>query len=177
MIPYAYLDTAKNPNATIGCGINIEQTPNVNLYHVQTKKPLNGDELSQEISNLKTAYKNNGKPIIYEDKSNIRIAPEENERIMKHKYEDAYHYVVSQYPDFPKYDQGQQRALMDMAYALGTPRFSKYKKMREAILNNDWEKAAKESWRHGSGIDRNRKTAVGLYPMIDQEELKKRHGK
>ncbi|MBO4294179.1 MAG: hypothetical protein J5896_01890 [Alphaproteobacteria bacterium] len=177
MIPYAYLDTAKKPNTTIGCGINIEQTPNINLYHAQTKEPLSSNELSQEISNLKSAYKNNGKHTIYEDKSNIRIAPEENERIMKNKYEDAYHYVISQYPDFQKYDQEQQRALMDMAYALGIPRFSKYQKMREAILNNDWEKAAEESWRYGSDVDRNIKTAVGLYPMIDQAELKKRYEK
>lgn len=177
MIPYAYLDTAQKPNATIGCGINIEQTPNINLYHAQTKQPFNSEELSQEMSKLKKAHIPNKPHTFYEDKSNIRIAPEENDRIMKEKYKDAYAYVTSQYPDFKNYNKGQQKALMDMGYALGIPRFSKYKKMREAILNDDWEKAAEESWRYGSGIDRNVKAAVGLYPLIDKDKLKKRYRK
>ena len=82
-IPYAYLDTAQPPRATIGCGVNIEEAPNIKLYNHQTGKRLNDKEINAEINKLKKAHLYNAKPSFYENKSNIRVAPEENEHITK----------------------------------------------------------------------------------------------
>ena len=51
--PYAYFDSADKPNLTIGCGINIDQTPNIKLYHAKTGEILSDQQLKQEILNLK----------------------------------------------------------------------------------------------------------------------------
>ena len=67
-IPYAYLDTAQPPRATIGCGVNIEETPNIKLYNHQTGKRLNDKEINAEINKLKKAHLYNAKPSFYENK-------------------------------------------------------------------------------------------------------------
>ena len=175
-VPYAYLDTAATPNTTIGCGINIDQTPNIQLYHAQTGQPLSKEELDEEIKKLQSSE--HGKlHTYYEDKSNIRIAPQENDRIMKEKYVDGYNYVNGKYPDFPVYIEDRQKALMDMVYGLGTPRFSKYTDMRDAILQNDWKRAANEAWRCGVGLDRNKQTVDRMYPGLYTKEMSDEHCK
>ncbi len=173
MRPYAYLDTAKKPNTTIGCGINLDQTRGVKTYHAQTRKLLTPQEYAYEDARLKRSHHPDYLASYYEDKSNIRIAPEENDRIMREKYKDAYNVVIKQYPNFREYTEGQQKALMDMSYALGQSKFSKYKNMRAAIHNNNWEQAAKESWRNGSGIERNIDTMKNFYPKINTDAFTK----
>jgi len=173
-VPYAYLDTAEPTNTTIGCGINVDQTPDIQLYHAQTGEPFSKEELQEAIKKLKQEVP--GKlHTYYEDKSDIRIAPEENERIMKSKYVDGYNYVTSNYTGFPNYSADRQKALMNMVYGLGIPRFSKYKNMRDAILRNDWKSAADESWRCGVGLKRNQKTVNRMYPGLDTKEMSNEH--
>ncbi|MBQ8482521.1 MAG: hypothetical protein IJ532_08325 [Alphaproteobacteria bacterium] len=173
-IPYAYLDTANPTNTTIGCGINVDQTPDVQLYNARTGQPFSKEELQKAIQKLKQEAP--GKiHTYYEDKSDIRIAPSENERIMKNKYVDGYNYVTSKYTSFPNYSENRQKALMDMAYGLGVPRFSKYTNMQDAILHNDWQKAANEAWRCGVDLERNQKTVNQMYSGLDIDKMKKEH--
>ncbi|MBQ8869823.1 MAG: hypothetical protein IJ019_00420 [Alphaproteobacteria bacterium] len=174
-IPYAYLDTAKPPKTTIGCGINIEDIPNVQLYHAQTGNILSDEELQSEMEKLKESYLHNGKPSFYENKSNIRIAQEENDRIMKMLYTQGYNHMLSKYPDYHSYTQGRQKYLMDMIYNLGQPKFDKYVNMRDAILQNNWKQAANEAWRCGVDFGRNKRTLDNMYPGLNVYEISKEH--
>ena len=128
------------------------------------------------MEKLKASQKNN-KHTYYEDKSDIRIAPEENERIMKNKYVDGYNTVTDLYPDYDRYSEDRQKALMNMVYNLGNAGFTKYTHLRDAILHNDWKRAAGEAWRCGIGFDRNAKTMNRLYPGLDVDEMRLRHCK
>ena len=175
-IPYAYLDTAEPANTTIGCGINVDQTPDIQLYHAQTEKILSADELQKEIEKLKQLP--SGKlHTYYEDKSNIRIAPQENERIMKNKYVDGYNHVTSIYNDFADYNASRQKALMDMIYNLGQPKFDVYQNLKNAILKKDWKRAANEAWRCGVGFGRNKKIVDWIYPGLDVNKMAEEHCK
>lgn len=159
---YPYLDSAQQPNATIGCGININQTPNLQLSNINTGKPLTDSERSTELTNLYNQHLPNAKASYYQDKTNIGITPEENERIMQQKFQDAYHTIKDMYPQYDTFSDNQKKALYDMHYNLGTPKFKKYIKMQDAINNQDWDKAAQESIRKGVNAYRNNWTAQNL---------------
>ena len=47
--------------------------------------------------------------------------------------------------EYKKFSYDRFMALVDMMYNLGLPRFKEFKKMIQAIRDNDWEEAAKQA--------------------------------
>lgn len=84
------------------------------------------------------------------DANSFALSHELNKRIQRAK-QDAKRY----YPKFASLPRTVQYALIDMAFNLGLPRLLKYRKMKVALLQQDWQKAASESYRHGVQASRN----------------------
>ena len=161
---HAYLDSAENPNATFGCGINIDDTPGIQLQNRQTGEPFTADQQKNELAKLRASYRPNYRASYYADKSNIGISEAEHERQLQLKYGDAYENVKKKYPNFDNFTSGQQDALLDMNYNMGTPAFNEYVIMKGAANAGKWDEAAKESNRPGIGQIRNDWTAQNLDP-------------
>lgn len=161
---YPYLDSAQNPNVTIGCGINIDSTPDIQLQNRHTGIDLSKEEQHKQLNLLKSSYRPNHRASYYENKSDIGISDTEHERIIKEKYADAFKNVKNEYPKFNSYNPSQQDALLDMNYNLGSTEFNKYKLMKKAIIDDNWEEAAKQSYRYGVSDYRNNWTAQSLNP-------------
>jgi hypothetical protein len=64
--------------------------------------------------------------------------------------------LLKLFPGFGNYPLSAQIALWDMIYNLGPPKLrSEFPRMRQAILDGDWEAAARESERGGISDERN----------------------
>ena len=161
---YPYLDTATPPKATIGCGINITDTPNIQLQNRHTGVDFSKTEQQAQLNQLYANYRPNHKASFYRDKTDIGISPSEHEKILRQKYEDAYQNIKNNYQNFDNFTPEQQDALLDMNYNLGTPKFNQYKLMRNAVNTGKWNEAAKQSYRPGISQVRNDWTASSLDP-------------
>ncbi len=76
---------------------------------------------------------------------------------------------TGKYPGFKSYPAGVQKAITDMAFNLGVPKFIRqYISFRAAILNRDWKRAKAESGRRGLGR-RNVAVAAWFDPAIAAE--------
>ena len=96
---------------------------------------------------------------------------------MKNKYVDGYNHVTSIYNDFADYNASRQKALMDMIYNLGQPKFDVYQNLKNAFLQKDWKRAANEAWRCGVGFGRNKKIVDWIYPGLDVNKMAEEHCK
>ena len=59
-------------------------------------------------------------------------------------YKQSYNIAAKRFPNFNTFPDEIKHTVTDMIYNMGEPRFSKFKKMQHALLNNDYNEAAKE---------------------------------
>lgn len=100
----------------------------------------------------------NLKPGSYEKVSSLRLSPEEA----------AKHYVANLqasetelrriFPDYDSMPLSGKRALLDMHFNLGGPRFRKYTELIAAVKRGEWEEASRKCRRNGVPPERNDST-------------------
>ena len=172
---YAYLDyvdenealLGKKPKATIGCALNIDSIPGIQLMNRSTGQNFTEEEQRDELKKLRESYQHNHLASYYKDKSNIGISPQEHEKHLQKKFKEVYSLIKS-FPNFSTFNDEQIDGLFDMGYNLGS--FKKFPKMKAAIERGDWKEAAKESHRRGISEERNCFTANNFYPGYCKKE-------
>ena len=163
---YAYLDSADSPNATIGCGINITSTPEVQLQNRHTGADFSRAEQKNQLNRLYASYRPNHKASYYRDKSDIGISAAEHEKWLRKKYKNAYQDVVQSYPDFNNLTSTQQDVLLDMHYNMGPNRFKTYELLKDAVNKKRWEDAAYHTHRFGVSRAHNEWAARAFDPEL-----------
>lgn len=64
--------------------------------------------------------------------------------------------LLRQYPGFGNLPLSVQIALWDMIYNLGSSGLAEFRLLHQAILDGNWEEAARQSHRQGPSEERNR---------------------
>jgi len=64
------------------------------------------------------------------------------EMLLGEDIQRAYYGILDLFPYFYLYSENRQNALIDMSFNLGKTRFSKFKKMIQAVKDEDWDEAA-----------------------------------
>lgn len=91
----------------------------------------------------------------YKPYTHLHISESVIDDLKRQHVRDDFAGLIGLYPYFGNLPQSVQLALLDMLYNLGLPEFSGYRLMRQAILSEDWEKAARQSHRQGIQEERN----------------------
>ena len=91
----------------------------------------------------------------FEPFSQLYLPQSDIDRLVVEHMRGDFRALLRLYPGFGNYPLAAQIALWDMLYNLGPPRLAEYPSMRRAILEGDWELAARESARTGIGDERN----------------------
>jgi lysozyme len=77
--------------------------------------------------------------------TDMGISESEAQILLVHDMEQSMLTVDRIFPDFYGYSRNRKKALTDMMFNLGLTRFLKFRKMIDAILNNNWPLAAEEA--------------------------------
>jgi lysozyme len=117
--PKAYLDKVGNA-ITIGYGTNLDE-PTIQSY-------LKG--LGYNLKDLRSGKR--------------EITKEEGWRFLEDKMATAYNDAQNHFKNFSEQPLEVKYALTDLAYNMGLPKLSTFKKFTKAIENNDYKKAAAE---------------------------------
>ena len=77
----------------------------------------------------------------------VGLSPEEAEMLLQHDISSAHNSCISLFGlnVWTSINQDRKAALVNMMFNLGYPRFRKFKNMRKAILDDDWQTAADEA--------------------------------
>ena len=158
---YAYLDSANKPNVTIGCGLNVDANPKVKLINRHTGEELTNEQKQNEIANLRSKYIPNYKAEYYKDKSVLGINSDEHDKYLLDKYKNIEREIKT-LKNNENFTEEQMNALYDIGFNVGS--LNRFPKMKKAINENNWYRAAKESHRKNISSERNCITANNLYP-------------
>lgn len=152
---------------TIGVGImfkNVNKLLNSGIRFMDrtTHKPATRDEILADWKMVSKQSK--GKSAgYYKDFTKLDADPSDLELRFNSLMNNARNDALKFYPELDKLPMDIQFALWDMSYNLGYHKLSKYKKLREALLREDFEEAAAHSKRHGVQTERNRTISKWIY--------------
>jgi lysozyme len=72
------------------------------------------------------------------------VAPERVQEVFEQDVETTYNECIRLYPDYDDLPEEVQLIIANMMFNLGRPRLSKFKKMKEAVDNREWQEAANQ---------------------------------
>lgn len=72
------------------------------------------------------------------------VSPERVQEVFEQDVETTYNECIRLYPDYDNLPEEVQLIIANMMFNLGRPRLSKFKKMKEAVDNMDWQEAANQ---------------------------------
>lgn len=77
--------------------------------------------------------------------SDVGISESEALILLTHDMQEAMLHINQIFPDFTMFSKERQKALTNMVFNLGKSGFLGFRKMIDAILDNDWDLAAIEA--------------------------------
>lgn len=169
MRPYPYLDSTNN--RTIGWGTNI-QSPRKRKT-VRWNNGVSDEDADREMRiNIDPLAGKNLQAKAFRKKSNLRISPEEADRLYNIDYQVAVDDARKEIPEFDNLHPFLQKPIVDMTYNLGATKFRDYVNFRRAIEEGRYADAAAESSRRNIQADRNNWTRDHL--LMFERFLKER---
>ena len=107
---------------TIGIGFNLED-PNANNVLAQA------------------GIKSKAKDII---SGKVKLSPQQLQRLFNHSLEIAFNDARKFLPNFDELPSEKKMVVVDMAYNMGYPVLSQFKRFQKALINKDYNEAKKE---------------------------------
>ncbi len=166
---HPYLDSTNN--RTIGWGTNI-QSPRKRKT-VRWNNGVSDEKADREMRiKIDPLAGQNLQAGTFKKKSDLRISPEEADRLYNIDYQVAVNDARKVIPGFDNLHPFLQKPIVDMAYNLGASKFRQYSNFRRAIEEGRYADAAAESSRRNIQVDRNNWTRDHL--LIFERFLKER---
>jgi GH24 family phage-related lysozyme (muramidase) len=91
----------------------------------------------------------------YEPFTTLYLTQVDLDKLVADHVRGDFEALLKQFPGFGNLPLTAQIALWDMIYNLGPTGLAEFTMMRQAILNSDWEEAARQSRRIGPSDERN----------------------
>lgn len=175
---WMYLDS--EGNVTVGSGIMLPDAASAKAVKFHNKKTFLAATLAEIESAWKKVHsgykaqkaakpKNKFASGHYKDVTDLRILQGTSDKLRDEFIKKDYLTLKHLYKNFDSFPENAKLALFDMIYNLGLGRkktpahrakgLLQYVLMNAAINKQDWETAAKQCWRHGIPIKRNKFTA------------------
>jgi GH24 family phage-related lysozyme (muramidase) len=156
MVPYMYLDTVGK--VTIGVGNMLPDAAaakKLAFTNKDTGKPATQKEIEDAFAAVSKMDK--GKLYThYKQKPSLELDEETIKTLALDRIKDEFEPGVKKiYPGYDNYPPSAKRALIDMAYNLGTAGLEKFKKLKESAELGEWEKASEQCSRKGIQETRN----------------------
>lgn len=114
----AYLDTEGHP--TVGVGFNLDRP--------DARRRI--EELGLNYDDVR--------------RGRVRLTNDQINRLRDADVDHAVRDARQLFPSFDRLTPARQRALTDMAFNLGRTRLAQFHRLRDAVANEDWERAARE---------------------------------
>lgn len=87
--------------------------------------------------------------------TSLYLSQDDIDRLVQDHVRGDFEAVLDLYPGFGNLPLSAQIALWDMVYNLGPAGLARFRNLRQAILDGDWEEAAEQSHRNGPSAARN----------------------
>lgn len=121
-----------------------------------TDVPATEDEIRAEYDLIAGMVEDVGRNADYFGKfTNLYLPQADVDRLVTDHMRGDFEVLLRQYPGFGNLPLSAQIALWDMIYNLGPSRLAQFRLLRQAILDGDWEEAARQSHRQGPSEERN----------------------
>lgn len=121
-----------------------------------TDVPASEDEIRAEYDLIAGMVEDVGRNADYFGKfTNLYLPQADVDRLVTDHMRGDFEALLRQYPGFGNLPLSAQIALWDMIYNLGPSRLAQFRLLRQAILDGDWEEAARQSHRQGPSEERN----------------------
>lgn len=153
---HMYLDERRN--VTVGVGRMLPTSSDaarLPFIRKDDRRRASRAEIEQEFVSIR---KMPGKPSDIELAAKLRLEDYDIDRMLNNDIERTLQELKRWETgrDFDALPEEAQQALLDMAFNLGTGKLkAQYKKLREAIAADDWQRAAEECGRRGPQPARN----------------------
>ena len=157
-VEHMYLDT--KGNVTVGKGKLLSSGADAAAlpFMLRGNETLaTEDEIRAEYEVIAAMQSDQGKVASYfEDFTTLTLSQLDIDKLVVEHMRGDLEALLRMFPEFGNYPLPAQIALWDMIYNLGPSRLRNlFPKMRQAILDADWEEAANESHRDGPSVERN----------------------
>lgn len=154
--PYFYLDGAGKVTIGIGCVIpNAEAACALSFFHYSSNLLASVDEIVKEYKYFSTMKSDMGL-LFYKRMATLYLLPMAIERLFEFRIHDILSQLNKSFPDFVMLPTNVAAVVLDMAFNLGvTGLLTKFPKFMDAIKDENYVIAAKESERKGISAARN----------------------
>lgn len=122
-----------------------------------TDVPASEDEIRAEYNLIAEMVEDVGRDADYFGQfTNLYLPQADVDRLVTDHMRGDFEALLQQYPGFGNLPLSVQIALWDMIYNLGSSGLAEFRLLRQAILDGNWEEAARQSHRQGPSEERNR---------------------
>ena len=156
-VDHMYLDTVGN--VTVGKGKLLRNSASAEALPFRRRGAnslVSDEEIGAEYDLIAGMVEDIGREADYFGQfTNLYLPQSEIDRLVTDHMRGDFEALLRQYPGFGNLPVSAQIALWDMIYNLGPPRLAQFRLLRQAIMDGDWEEAARQSHRVGPREERN----------------------
>lgn len=154
-----YLDS--QGHVTIGVGImfpGVEKALASSLVFLNrsTGRSASDADVKNDFSRVSQAPAGLFPPDKYRDYTKLKAEEDSLQKELEARLKIAAKDARAVFTNYDELPPSVQYAVLDMAFNLGRSRLRQFRKMKEAVQNEDWETAAEQSHRVGIQPSRNR---------------------